>query len=167
MEDAITKDPSDYQKRLGKYITRIRELEAELAAAREDSAQAKNALMVSEQYRRKYAEGKYALYAMGGEFTEAAAKHLPWGSEGPLERYEMRVEREHSPLLVDHNKRLVEMLEEAKEDSARLDWLLPVLSLEDGDGDARAISLANQVMRKAMDTTITARAAIDAARKGE
>jgi precorrin-3B methylase len=56
---------------------------------------------------------------------------------------------------------------EAREDRERLEWLLPVLSLEDGDGDARALSLANQVMRKAMDTRLTARAAIDAARKGE
>lgn len=68
--------------------------------------------------------------------------------------------------LAAHDAALLE-LAAAREDSARLDWLLPVLSLEDGDGDARAISLANQVMRKAMDTTITARAAIDAARKGE
>jgi hypothetical protein len=63
--------------------------------------------------------------------------------------------------------RLRAELAKAREDSARLDWLLPVLSLEDGDGDTRAVSLANQVMRKAMDTTITARAAIDKARKGE
>lgn len=35
IEGAITKDSRDYQKRLEKYITRIRELEADLAAARE------------------------------------------------------------------------------------------------------------------------------------
>lgn len=57
------------------------------------------------------------------------------------------------------------MLADVRLDSARLDWLMPVLSLADGDGDLRAVALANQVMRRAMDPTISSRAAIDAAMK--
>lgn len=89
-----------------------------LEAAERERDLAHNALMVSEQYRRKYAEGKYALYAMGGEVTKAAMKHLPCGGEGPLESYELKVEREHSPLLMEHNARLVEKLKSSKRLSA-------------------------------------------------
>lgn len=57
---------------------------------RTDEAEAENKrlrelLSASEDYRKAYADGKYKLYAMGGEICEAAAKHLPM-SEGPLER---------------------------------------------------------------------------------
>ncbi len=77
----------------------VERLKVGLSVAEKGAAEAKNGLMASEEYRRKYADGKYSLYAMGGEFTEAAVKHLPWGSEGPLERYTRKIEREHSPLL--------------------------------------------------------------------
>jgi len=82
-------------------------------------AEATNALMVSEQYRRAYRSGKMALYSMGGEVCDAAMKHLPCG-EGPLDRYTMKIERDHSPLLVEHNKQLCEQLAEARRDGERL-----------------------------------------------
>ena len=99
--------PSQYEN----VATALAELRAALAEG--DAAEAKNALMVSETYRRKYAKGKYEMYAMGGAVADAAMKHLPC-SEGPLEHYEMKIEREHSPLLVEHNARLSELLKTAE-----------------------------------------------------
>ena len=55
-------------------------------------------------------------------------------------------------------------LEESKKDSERLEWLFDILSLTDNDGDAKALSLANQVMRKCAGIVDSPRAAIDAAR---
>jgi hypothetical protein len=51
----------------------------------EEVTHLKHLLSVSEDYRRAYQEGKYKLYAMGGEICEAAADCLPM-SEGPLDR---------------------------------------------------------------------------------
>ncbi len=50
-----------------------------------ECAELRNLLEVSDDYRRAYADGKYKLYAMGGEIAAAAAEHLPM-SEGPLDR---------------------------------------------------------------------------------
>lgn len=101
---------------------KIVELEAQLA-------EVKNALMVSEEYRVAYEDGKGRLYAMGGEICEAAATHLPCG-EGPLGRYTRNIEREHSPQLVARMKELVEkynaleaQLAKARQDTERLDRL--------------------------------------------
>jgi hypothetical protein len=54
-------------------------------AAEAEITNLKHLLSVSEDFRKAYADGKYKLYAMGGEICEAAAEHLPM-SEGPLER---------------------------------------------------------------------------------
>jgi hypothetical protein len=56
-----------------------------IAALEVENKRLKELLSVSDEFRRAYADGKYKLYAMGGEICEAAATHLPM-SEGPLER---------------------------------------------------------------------------------
>lgn len=59
-----------------------RKRSAELAEA---NSKLTETVVASEDYRRAYQRGKVELYAMGGEFTEAAMKCLPCG-EGPLDR---------------------------------------------------------------------------------
>ena len=102
--------------------------QAEIEALKADLAQVKNALMISEEYRRAYQVGKYKLFAISEEIRNAASEHLPSGSEGPMERYTKKIEAEHSPLLVDHNRRLLMLLKEAEaeltKERARLDKLM-------------------------------------------
>lgn len=67
---------------------RERQLKAALAANREKDAEIerlKNLLKASEDWRTAYQDGKYKLYAMGGDICDAAADHLPCG-EGQLDR---------------------------------------------------------------------------------
>lgn len=97
-------------------IPKLHEAYRAAAAAVRERDELRNALMVSEQYRRKYEEGKHALYAMGGEVLEAAMKTLPCG-EGAINSYTAKVEREHSPLLVE---RLAEVAKERSALAARV-----------------------------------------------
>ena len=64
---------------------RVEVLEERVTGLEAENERLKELLSVSEDYRRAYADGKYKLYAMGGEICEAAATNLPM-SEGPLER---------------------------------------------------------------------------------
>jgi len=64
----------------------IRDLVAALEARQQELDETQRALVASEQYRRAYQKGKYALYAYGGEIQQAAMEHLPC-SEGPLEQW--------------------------------------------------------------------------------
>lgn len=96
-------------------LTDVPALCKSLREARKERDEARNALMVSEQYRRSYEAGKHALYGMGGEITEAAARHLPCG-EGPLNRYVRKIEREHSPKLVAERTALVKELEKVSKE---------------------------------------------------
>ena len=57
---------------------------------------------------------------------------------------------------------VADALDTANEDTARLDWLLPVLSLAEGPTDTRAMKIGGALM-----LSMSGRAAIDAARKGE
>lgn len=56
-------------------------------------------------------------------------------------------------------KRLADALEAAVKDSERLDYILPLLELADGDGDAIATRIGGALL-----LGLTGRAAIDAAR---
>ena len=76
----------------------------------------------------------------------------------------MQNESRPDDLLTQRIAELEAQLEESKKDSERLEWLFDILSLTDNDGDAKALSLANQVMRKCAGIVDSPRAAIDAAR---
>ncbi len=112
----------------------------DLTEAREQLAEVKNALMVSETYRREYATGKYKLYAMEERIREAAAAHLPWGSEGPLDRYVAKVESEHSPLLVKNNRQLVGLLKTAENKLKPYAWR-PIAEIHEDHGNCVLINL--------------------------
>lgn len=69
--------PEDAEKLAALFVDYAR-LEAE-------NKELKHLLSVSEDFPTAYADGKYKLYAMGGEICESAAMNLPM-SEGPLDR---------------------------------------------------------------------------------
>ena len=71
------------------YVSRL-ELVELLQEARAEIARLTQLAEVSEAFRQAYQDGKYKLYAMGGDICEAAAEHLPM-SEGPLERAARRI----------------------------------------------------------------------------
>lgn len=83
-----------------------------------------------------------------------------------LDLYRLRTAELEAALEAKHQQYTgaVIQLAEARKDGERLEWLFDILSLTDNDGDAKALSLANQVMRKCAGLVDTPRAAIDAAR---
>lgn len=80
---------------------------------------------------------------------KALVARIDWWSEEPLSPALAR-------LLADCRAALVA----AVEDAARLEYVLPALSLADGDGDAIATRIGGALL-----LGMTGRAAIDAARK--
>jgi hypothetical protein len=91
----------------------------EVRELREKLERLTHLLDVSEQFRQAYADGKYKLYAMGGEICEAAADNLPM-SEGPLNRAvvpfigrpQIRTEVFDAEQLREQNRKLREALSE-------------------------------------------------------
>ena len=71
----------DHSELLDNFLSALDDIDALEA----ENKRLKELLAVSEDYRKAYQDGKYKLYAMGGDICEAAAEHLPMG-EGPLER---------------------------------------------------------------------------------
>lgn len=139
-------------------------LHARIAALESELAEAKKALMVSESFRRAYRDGKLALYAIAGEVSEAAMAYLPC-SEGPLERYSARIEREHSPLLLRQNQELREALAEARKDAERLDWIETQLNVEVERRPDGSVALCGDNLSRIGNSSV--RSAIDAAMKGK
>ena len=76
----------------------------------------------------------------------------------------MQNETRPDDLLTKRIAELESQLAAARRDSERLEWLFDILALTDNDGDMKAMSLANQVMRKCAGLVDSPRAAIDAAR---
>lgn len=124
------------------YRDALNQKNERIAALEAQNAELKNALMVSEQFRRAYADGKYKLYSMGGEICEAASEHLPC-SEGPLGRYTAKIEREHSPKLLEDRNYLASELQKAEAQNADQLRHIKELLLEIGTMRENATALVN------------------------
>lgn len=97
------------------YVEHVPALIAALRQAWAREAELRETLTASEEARKLYQEGKYALYAMGGEIQQAAIAHLPCGESGLDSRFRAFGETEKVQALRTELTRLRAALQEIQD----------------------------------------------------